>query len=307
MKLPNFFIVGAARAGTTSLYNYLNQHPDIFMCPIKEPNYFSLTDLNTIWPDAKYQLTDNDLKYYINGSMKKQIQLAVISKWENYVQLFKNVKNESRIGEASTTYLPSLTAPKLIKKQIPEAKIIICLRNPISRAFSLYLSDLRLNLIHHKINFLDAMKLRPHNLENGLYYKQIKHFLQFFNQKDVKIVLFDDLKNNPRNTVSEIFRFLEVDAEFKIDLNVNQNQAKVQRFPVISEFLIKHPVFAKKSLKLLRLLPLKVSNMVKSIILTEKNLPKLNNDEKKFLKNYYEEDVKKLSIFLDRDLSHWLS
>ena len=112
---PNFFIVGAPRSGTTFLYHYLNQISGIFMCPVKEPNYFAAS---------------------INP--KRKLIKPIRSK-EKYLKLFENVENETAIGEASPTYLWDPQAPKLIHEKIPNAKFIFILRNPIERAFSHYL------------------------------------------------------------------------------------------------------------------------------------------------------------------------
>ena len=109
---PTFFIVGAPRSGTTSLYNYLKTIPEIFMSPVKEPGYF----------------IPNDFRGF---SEKK------------YLELFKNVKDEIVIGEASAGYLASQEAAFRIKKEIPNAKIIITLRDPVERTFSDYLNNLR--------------------------------------------------------------------------------------------------------------------------------------------------------------------
>ena len=109
MKFPNFFIAGAAKSGTTSLWRYLLQHPDIFMpsdIMYKEPAYFS---------DIKGMKDLNE-----------------------YLSLFKNVTTEKMIGEASAAYLTSPESPERIREVVPDAKFIIMLRNPIDRAYSLY-------------------------------------------------------------------------------------------------------------------------------------------------------------------------
>ena len=108
LKSPNFFIVGAPRAGTTSLYNYLNEISEVFMSPVKEPGFF----------------IPNDFR---NFSEK------------TYLELFENVKDEIAIGEATAGYLGNEKTPFLIKEKVPNAKIIITLRDPVNRIFSHYL------------------------------------------------------------------------------------------------------------------------------------------------------------------------
>jgi len=112
---PNFFIVGAPRAGTTSLYFYLKQVPEVYLSPVKEPNYFSVK----IIPDDHYLLPIRNKK--------------------NYLKLFEKVKDEKAIGEASPSYLEDPETPYLISQDVSDARIIAILRDPVERAFSHYL------------------------------------------------------------------------------------------------------------------------------------------------------------------------
>jgi len=113
-RWPNFFIVGTGKAGTTSLYEYLKQVPGIFMSPEKEPNYFSHVAIHK----------DDPHRFMIRDKKK-------------YLELFKNVKNEKIIGEATPTYFRDPNAAYLIHKVSPNAKILITLRNPIDNNFGL--------------------------------------------------------------------------------------------------------------------------------------------------------------------------
>ena len=111
---PNLFIVGAAKAGSTSLYNYLKNIPGIYMSPIKEPNFFAeMTHNNPVW--------------------------STIDDKEKYLRLFHKVRDEKIIGEASVSYLHDLNAPRRIHQRVPDSRIIICLRDPVERGFSHYL------------------------------------------------------------------------------------------------------------------------------------------------------------------------
>ena len=153
---PNFFIVGAPRSGTTFLHNYLKQIPKVYMCPVKEPNFFAVS----INPKLKLTKPIRDKKKYLN--------------------LFKNVKNEIAIGDASPTYLWDPKAAKLIHEQIPHAKIIMILRDPISRAFSHYLMGLGIG--NETLPFREAMEnaLKSDNdysnriVMAGFYSEQVK-------------------------------------------------------------------------------------------------------------------------------------
>ena len=120
-RWPNLFVVGAAKAGTTSLHYYLNQHPDIYMSPLKEPHFFSQISPA---PELKsfFQSVQNEAEY---------------------LALFAGAHNEAVVGEASTSYLWDEQAPNRIYSSVPRAKLVIMLRNPVDRAYSHYLNDAR--------------------------------------------------------------------------------------------------------------------------------------------------------------------
>ena len=125
MKKPNFFVVGTVKGGTTSLHQYLNQHPQIFMSPIKETNFFSRFDINENDFSRDYAHDVNiDLKRYLLSDMKDPIHIAHINNESDYLKLFKNATNQMAIGEISNSYLLYKNAPIEIFKFDPKAKII---------------------------------------------------------------------------------------------------------------------------------------------------------------------------------------
>ena len=133
---PNFFLVGAPQAGTTSFYFYLDRHPSVFVSPIKEPCFFA-PEVADITPRAR-ELYDGDapqLRRYLDGPMERKRDHGLVLDWNDYLTLFKNVRDETAIGEASVAYLASLIAAPAIRARIPEARIMIILRNPVDRLF----------------------------------------------------------------------------------------------------------------------------------------------------------------------------
>ncbi len=135
--MPNFFIVGAARCGTTSLFEAIAQHPDIFCCPVKEPNYFAFDFVRRpeVLANARRQgcLIDKHFDFTLAPP-----RVAFTIDESAYHDLFRGWKGQSAIGEASTTYLPSRIAPREIAAFQPDARIIVLLRNPIARTLSDY-------------------------------------------------------------------------------------------------------------------------------------------------------------------------
>jgi hypothetical protein len=202
---PNFFIVGAPKAGTTSLYYYLKNIPGIYMSPIKEPNYF----------------------------VRHAVQVGafdLIQDKAEYLGLFRKSDRCVAIGEASSTYLWDPDSPTLIHEALPHARIIILLRDPIDRARSQYL--MRMKYHHLKSPFYDEL-MRDYNskekvwgvsglyIEFGMYYEQIKRYLDQFGKEQVKIILFEEFIHHPRENVNEVLSFLGVNHRVT-DADVNK-------------------------------------------------------------------------------------
>lgn len=142
MKLPNFFIVGAPKAGTTSLDAYLDQHPQIYMSPMKEPCFFADEFREENFSEEERPRIDREMRAldaYLHGPMTQKKLGGLVSDWDDYVKLFRGVSDEIAIGEATPLYLWSPTAARNIARRLPHAKIVMILRNPIDRAFSQYL------------------------------------------------------------------------------------------------------------------------------------------------------------------------
>ena len=142
---PNLFIVGAAKAGTSALHAILSEHPNIFMSPVKEPNYFS-SDLlvDNFNSEQKKKFKNEKIQFLNNGAVRPCHQLYVRNKTD-YLRLFKDADSKVKYcGEASVSYLFSKIAAQKIKEFNPVSKIIIILRNPVERAFSHFLMDLKI-------------------------------------------------------------------------------------------------------------------------------------------------------------------
>ena len=178
----DFFIVGAPKAGTTSLYHYLNEHPKISMSSVKEPNYFSHEEL------------ENQKLYYKSNK---------INSLDSYHNLFPTRDANLIYGEASVSYLFYKNVAEKIKTYNRMQKIIILLRNPIERAFSHYLMDARLGLISKSFeSVVDGFETTSKNklyyqqyIELGKYYNQILNYKRLFNDKNILIIDYEDFKN----------------------------------------------------------------------------------------------------------------
>ncbi|MGI0016889.1 MAG: sulfotransferase family protein, partial [Nitrososphaera sp.] len=192
---PNFFIVGAQKCGTTSLYSYLKQVPGVYMSAVKEPSHFSP---HYIQRDPGRMITDRN----------------------EYLRLFKNAKGFIAVGEASPSYLWDPDAPKLIHEAVPHARIIIMLRDPIERAYSNYLMNtMRYSGKRIRPSFYDELKrdydsrldpnsISPLYIDLGMYYEQVKRYFDTFGRDQIKVVIFEEFIQLPEQVVNEVLAFL---------------------------------------------------------------------------------------------------
>lgn len=296
IKKPNFFIVGAAKAGTTAMWNYLIQHPEIFLSSIKEPHFF--------FKEKEQIEFREDFKSRISNHKSERHQQFINSE-AKYLELFKVEKEYKVIGEASASYLYSKAAPKAIFDFNPKAKILIILRNPVERAFSHYLMNLRMGFssLPFKEDFLEDCEKKQKGwglshlyLELGLYEKQVKRYLEQFSSSQIYIVWNDDLKRDTQQVLNQICRFLNI-SSFDFNVEKSHNTAMLPR----NKQLVKR----LKSLNLNRYLPYSIVKPFKSIFFQSKNLPKLSASDIKTIKPYFIDDVKALEVLLNKDLSAW--
>ncbi len=281
---PNFFIVGAPKAGTTSLREYLIQHPEIFMSAKKEPKFFCSQEYRG--PKIFGHITNK----------------------EDYLKIFKNAKNEKIIGEATARYLSDPQAPSKIHQVSPHAKILISLRDPVERAFSNYLMY-RYNTRIIKSSLNDEIKnylenglkdKKPHiGLETGFYFEGVKKYLKFFGDKQVKIIIFEEWTKNAKNTIKDILKFLEVNTSYDFD--------EVVRNP----FTVTSSTFSKKILwskSIKKIADVALSNSIKKSLkekFLQKNQskPKMSSKDRELLIKLYRDDVEKLKKMLGLKLS----
>lgn len=295
MTLPNFIIVGAAKCGTTSLCHYLNQHPEIFISPNKEPRFFA--------PEFYTQYTNGPVR---RGSLRPKMS------WQEYQSLFKRVKNEKAIGEASTEYLFLSQVPSRIKSTLPDVKLISILRDPSDRAFSAYCYQLRDGC--ENLSFAEALddearrtqeNWRPGWLyqQVGLYYKQLYRYTSIFEAQQFKVYFYEELDRQPIKTLQNIFNFLEVSPDFVPNL-ARKNVSAVPKSLLLNQLLSNQsplsdlkPYFPKKM-------------QLFSQYIKRKNRsykPNLSNEIRKQLVDSYREDILKLQNLVDKDLSDWMS
>ena len=236
MRNPNFFIVGAPKCGTTALFRFLEHHPQVFLSDPKEVNFFS-----------KKELEEQNL-YYQDFKPKNE---------KEYLNLFKNAEKQHKIiGEASVSYLYYPDVAKRIYSFNPDSKIVILLREPVSRAWSHYLMDKRLGLVKKELmeifkskESIDSLNFQQYFLL-GNYSIQIERYIRFFGKGNVKIFFSDDLKNNTDNVVAELYQFLGI-KYYQIAEETSHNSYKEPKGVLIQKLY--STSFLRKNIK--RLIP----------------------------------------------------
>ncbi len=304
MNKPNFLIVGAAKSGTTSLYKYLSEHPDIFMPEIiKEPRYF----VSDIFINQKAD----------GAEYLKKVNNTTIDKYDDYIHLFDKADSATAIGEASVPYLYyHKTAIKKIKQELGDIKIIIMLRNPIDRGYSAYTYLVRENAEQNSFEqglTIEEVRLKQNYLmlyyykHVGLYFEQVQAYLKIFT--NVKVILFDDFNISSEKIVSEVQLFLNVDTNYTpSNINYVYNKSGAPKNQLINKFITR-PNSIKKIVKFFipKIYRQKIKKKIKKIKTTNLVKPQMNPETRKELTSFFKEDILKLQKLLNRDLSHWIN
>jgi len=287
-RWPTFLIIGAGRSGTSSLYSYLGQHPEIYMSPVKEPKFFAVDkeDIEGYKHDERYVVEEQE-----------------------YLQLFDAVSNERHWGEASPTYLHNEKAPRRIYDVVPDAKLIAVLRNPIDRAYSHYGLNVRLGRREEGTFGTLVRGTTPGDpfwekyIVPGFYHAQLRQYQEYFDEEQFSIHLFSEFVDETSRVVTELFEFLGVDPAFEPDLRVQRNASGVPRLWILYRLLEGHrepvatlkqffPDALRRSLAALR-----------DRLLQDRS--GMDAETRRRLRDIYHEDVRKLQDLLGRELDHW--
>ena len=266
MTLPNFIIFGVGRSGTTSFYRYLRQHPDVFMSPVKETNYYA----PEAPPEKRPATTPAD-----------------------YERFFARAAAERAIGEASPRYFNSPTAPQRIHDDLPGVRLIVSVRNPADRAYSMYLAMLREAYEHRPVAEV-LVPGAPGVVAANLYADHLRRWYDLFPREQIHAIVFDDFAAKPVDTMREIFRFLEVDPDVPVDVSTKHNRSMAPR-----------SLFWNRVLN--RVLKSDGHDYTDRVLrMTMRRPDRYPPEVRRRLVDYYREDILATAALIDRDLSHWL-
>ena len=302
MTMPNFLILGAAKSGTTALYSYLRQHPDVYMPSVKEPRFFAFEG--------------EELAFNGPQGHGARFNQETITDLETYEALFNDVKHEKAIGEASPAYLSSAEkAASRIHHYIPNAKLIAILRQPAERAYSAFLHTVRSGR-ETNLNFEVVLGLEEKRLQDnwgaiwqhkhlGFYYDQLRPYYRLFPKEQLKIYLYEDLQNDATGLIQDIFSFLDVDHTFTPDVTNRVNVSGIPRSRWLRQFLISSNNPLKNSVK--QLFPEKFRRRtIKKLKDANLMRPEISQEIKYRLTLNYKNDILKLQDLIERDLSGWI-
>ena len=288
MTLPNFMIIGVAKAGTTSLYRYLDQHPQVFMCPVKGTNFFGYEDVRA------WKWTDQG-----DPPLLRHFQATT---FEEYEALFAGASDEIAIGEASPQYFRCPTAARRIHECIPDVKLVASLRNPADRAFSGFLMRTRRG--EAVKSPYEELTPQASHVREGFYYNRLKRYFDTFARHQIKVYIFEEFKEDPARIVVDLLDFLRVDTSFVPDTSARHNPSGVPKSRLLSRLFF-NPTLIRIAKSVL---PEGMQRTAKRV--QRQNLrtpPKFPADVRAELLDLYREDIHKLEVLLDRDLSIWLN
>lgn len=280
--LPDFVVIGAFKAGSTSLHHYFGQHPNVFMTKVKEPNFFAFDPNNRA-----------------HAEMNRQ--QFMVSNLAEYESLFEDARVDQIKGEVSPYYLYSSVAAQGMKKVVPTIKMIACLRNPVGRAYSHYLMRLRSGKETKSPE--EAFTEDTFWVKASLYADAIQNYQQMFCHDQLKFVLFDDLIDDPQTLMSELFDFVGVDSNFQVNTEYRFNPGGTPKFPWLHDGLSA----LKRIPGLRRYTPPFIRNRLARI--RDKNLAPaevLAVDVQQQWLRYYRDDILRVQDILQLDLSSWL-
>lgn len=286
MDVPNCYIVGAAKSGTTSLSYYLDQHPKVYFRKDLEPDFFS--------------------KHYAKG-------------FEFYSKYFIKGKTKEVIGEGSTSYFHNPDVAERIKSHCENnIKIIVALRNPIDRAYSDFLMGVN-NGVEER-SFSNALQVNVHEIQQftkqkieysefswsaeylqvGHYFEHLSRFIRMFGTENVYVVDFDRLHQKPFELTNDILLFLGLDKLENIDTEIinrfNPTLRKIKKFIGNSNFVLMKRLFSTN-----------FRNTIKKLIPQKEIVkPSMSSEERLFLLDYYKEDINQLNEIVNFDTSKWL-
>lgn len=301
--MPDFLVIGAGKSGTTSLNEYLRQHPDVFMCR-KEPNFFAF-EMHT----ADDFDDPVDRAYYYQAAHTL----------EQYQELWKNARKDQLKGDVSNTYMTHDPAYARIKHYVPEVKMIALLRHPAERLFSRYAHIEREGEVTDELavdRLWDRNSLwwrRPDLVPEGFYYRQLAPYFEHFKREQFRIYLYEEFTQDTERVFREILRFLDLRTDVDIDTGVVYNKTGKVKSPLLHKLVGPNSLPIRMVKKILPV-PVKETSWtlalrnrvhnLRSANLTKTEIPA--EIKSRVTQEIYRDDLVKLEELIQKDLTAWL-
>ena len=294
---PDFFLIGAMKAGSTALHHCLKKHPDVFMSTPKEPGFFSR--------DNRFSKGPNWYRTHFKGAVASQV-------W----------------GDSSTCYSRSTIYPKTairIHDVRPNARFIYVVRDPVVRAFSHYKHRMDEAVIAGNpiLSYKQFLNDDKEVLMTGRYYFQIKPYYDLFGAENIHVCSFDDLVSNTQVVLNKVWNFLNVNPDFSnvaelpnknesgsslIYFHTNNTIKNIRNSSLLKPFIDVMPNFLKEvGVSVIRSNLMKSQSIRKVINKEHEFLSKPDNEDLKYLSKYYRNDLTDFHALTGVDVSHWQS
>jgi len=294
MVLPDFLICGAPKAGTTALHWYLSEHPDVVMSAPKEAWFFCYDPRG-----AGRDKYSNGLQWYSET-------------------FFDGDGSEQVVGESTPLYMSYPLSPKRIKINLPEAKLLFVLRDPVDRAYSQYLRHVNRGVVSPRTSFGNWMRstkkwdMREEGvpeIKRGLYHEQLLRYEEHFEAEQMKVILYERFRDEQEQVLREVCKFIGVDPSFEPDTSTRHN---VTRYPK-SRTLYRLAYALWESIEeRLGATVLEKTRWLRSAVRnqlfqsgTDQEKPPMKPQDRAYLQDLYREPNARLEEYLGRDLSHW--
>lgn len=295
--MPDFLIIGAYKSGTTSMVQYLGQHPDIFMPWLQEPNYFAYPpsgDLSKRRPEV-----DRNTIYRRHRTPARS----------QYEALFIDAPAGALVGECSPEYMRSPLACGRIANELPAAKLLAILRNPVDRAFSDFQAFVRDSV--EQSTFAEAIRRHPrsdpgyHYVSTGFYGKQLEPYFDTFPADHIKVVLTEDLKADGQGVLREVCEWLGVSHDgWTPDMTEQRNvSGRPGNAAVALAYRLRRTMRPWVKPLVTKGMQRRADALLAAGLRRETMEPQVRRE----LTEVYRDDIALLQSLINRDLSAWLS
>lgn len=296
---PTFLIIGAMKAGTTALYAYLDQHPGVYMSPVKEPNFFAFEEQHPNFQAPIDQRPDG-------------INHTSVTDQQAYLRLFDDAPPGTARGEASHWYLYAPKAPVAIQRHVPDVRLIAVLRDPVERAYSEFLHFVR-DEDEPITDFAAALDAEPERIarhwalgryvDRGLYHEQLTRYYERFDAEQIRVYLHDDFVADPDALMRDCFAFIGVNPDVGVVEERRVNKSGVPK----NRWLHRTLAHLRPLSEAVRpLVPEPVIGWVNDLKNRNLEKPTMDPAVRHRLIEAFRDDVCRLESLIDRDLSHWL-